>query len=214
MSKEVKKFTVNYNGEEIKPDEVMVPFEYTELDAENCSNPDCIKTVRQGGRYFKVIYKAVPQEWAKDAASALNLVQNEELSHYAVPNSVSMDTVGDEYGLELGKSPSAAEVFEKQDSLDENIRIFHEKVMLLIDKAPKIGYAVLLMFNGSKGAEFSEKLRLKHDGANKVRRVAERILLDGLMNTDLSCISCKRNNYTDIYREEAIDLLDEIVSNF
>lgn len=76
----------------------------------------------------------------------------------------------------------------------------------------KIGYAVLLMFNGSKGVEFSEKLRLKHDGANKVRRVAGRILVEGLMNTDLSSISCKRNNYTEVYREEALELLDDIIS--
>lgn len=60
MTKRVKKgFTVNYNGEAIRPGEVMIPFEYTELDAECCTNPECIKTVRVGGRNFKVIYKAV-----------------------------------------------------------------------------------------------------------------------------------------------------------
>lgn len=66
-----KGFKVNYNGEEIKPGEVMIPFEYTEGDAENCINPECIKTVRQGGRCFKVIYKAVPEEWAKEGKSAM-----------------------------------------------------------------------------------------------------------------------------------------------
>lgn len=213
MTKKDKKgFSVNYNGEEIKPGEVMIPFEYTEGDAENCTNPECIKTVRQGGRCFKVIYKAVPEEWGKEGKAAFNLVQNEALGHYDVPNSISMDEVADDYGLELGKAPSAEEVFEKKDSLEDNIRIFREKVTLLIEKAPKIGYAVLLMFNGSKGAEFSEKLRLKHDGANKVRRVADRILIEGLMNTDISSISCKRNNYTEVYREEALALLDDIIS--
>lgn len=190
----------------------MIPFEYTEDEAENCVNPECIKTIKKAGRYFRVIYKAVPEEWAKEGKSAFNLVQNETLGHNDVPNFVSMDAVGDEYGLELGKAPSAAEVFEKQDSLDESIRIFREKATLLIDKAPKIDYAVLLMFNGSKGAEFSEKLCLKHDGANKVRQMADRILVEGLMNTDLSGISCKRNNYTEIYREEALALLDEIIT--
>ena len=29
----MKKFTRNYNGEPIKANEVMVPFEYTELDS-------------------------------------------------------------------------------------------------------------------------------------------------------------------------------------
>lgn len=69
MTKRVKGFTANYNGEAIKPNEVMVPFEYTDGDAENCANAECIKTVKMGGRNFKVIYKAVPQEWEKDAKS-------------------------------------------------------------------------------------------------------------------------------------------------
>lgn len=214
MAKEVKKFTVNYNGEAIKPDEVMIPFEYTANDAENCINPECIKTVRQGGRCFKVIYKAVPKEWAKAGKSAFNLVQNEALGHYDIPNSVSMDAVADEYGLEFGKAPSAEEVYEQQESMDETVRIFREKMTLLIEKAPKIGYAVLLMFNGSKGAEFSEKLRLRHDGANKVRQAADRILIEGLLNSDLSSVRCKRSSYTEIYRKEALALLNDIISKF
>lgn len=213
MTTRVKKgFTANYNGEAIRPGEVMIPFEYTELDAECCTNSECIKTVRAGGRSFKVIYKAVPEKWAKDGKGAFNLAQNEILGHYDVPNSISMDAVGDEYGLEFGKTPSAAELYEEQDEWDENIRIFREKVSLLIEKAPKIGYAVLLIFNGSKGTEFSDKLRLKHDGANKVRQTADKILIDGLMNIDFNTVSCKNNKYTDVYREEALVLLDEIIS--
>lgn len=45
MTKRVKGFAANYNGEVIRPDEVMVPFEFTEVGAENITNPDCIKTV-------------------------------------------------------------------------------------------------------------------------------------------------------------------------
>lgn len=60
-------FTRNFNGEAIKPNEVMVPFEYTELEAEKVVNPECIRTIETAGQYFKVIYKAVPQEWAKRA---------------------------------------------------------------------------------------------------------------------------------------------------
>lgn len=213
MTKRVKKgFTANYNGKAIRPDEVMIPFEYTELDAECCTNPECIKTVRAGGRSFKVIYKAVPEEWARDGKGAFNLAQNEILGHYDVPNSVSMDAVGDEYGLEFGKAPSAADVLDKQEEWDENIRIFREKVSLLIEKAPKIGYAVLLIFNGSKGTEFSDKLRLKHDGANKVRQVADQLLVEGLMNIDFDVVSCKNSKYTEIYRQEAYELLGDIVS--
>lgn len=213
MTKRVKKgFTANYNGRAIRPGEVMIPFEYTELDAECCTNPECIKTIRAGGHSFKVIYKAVPEEWAKDGKGAFNLTQNELLGHYDVQNSVSMDAVGDEYGFEFGKTPSAAEMYEEQDEWNENIRIFREKVSLLIEKAPKIGYAVLLIFNGSKGTDFSDKLRLKHDGANKVRQVANQILVDGLLNIDCNAISCKNNKYTDVYREEALVLLNEIIS--
>ena len=92
-------FTRNFNGEAIKPNEVMVPFEYTELEAEKVVNPECIRTIETAGQYFKVIYKAVPQEWAKRAKSAFNLVQNEALGHYGISNSVSMDMLEDEYKI-------------------------------------------------------------------------------------------------------------------
>ena len=95
-----KRFTVNYNGEAIKPGEVMVPFEYTEGNVANCINPECIKTLRRGGKNFKAIYKAVPEEWAKDAKAAFNLVENETLGYYAISNSVSMDSAKDEYNLD------------------------------------------------------------------------------------------------------------------
>ena len=52
-------FTRNFNGEAIKPNEVMVPFEYTELEAEKVVNPECIRTIETAGQYIKVIYKAV-----------------------------------------------------------------------------------------------------------------------------------------------------------
>ena len=63
----MKTFTRNYNGEPIKANEVMVPFEYTELDAETVTNPECISTIKVGGKAFRVIYKAVDQAWEKDA---------------------------------------------------------------------------------------------------------------------------------------------------
>ena len=53
--KVVKAFTKNYNGEALKAGEKMIAFEYTELDAENCTNTECIKTIRKAGRSFKVI---------------------------------------------------------------------------------------------------------------------------------------------------------------
>ena len=102
-----KRFTVNYNGEAIKPGEVMVPFEYTEGNVANCINPECIKTLRRGGKNFKAIYKAVPEECAKDAKAAFNLVENETLGYYAISNSVSMDSAKDEYNLDLVSVQSA-----------------------------------------------------------------------------------------------------------
>ena len=160
-----------------------------------------------------MVYKAVPSEWEKEAKSAFNLIQNEELGHYAVPNSVSMDGARDEYGLEFGQAPSIEDIIEEQETLAESIRFFKEKMLLLIEKAPKIGYAVLLIFNGTKGAAFSAKLHLGHDGANKVRQVADKILVDGLLNMDIAAVGCKKNNYTEVYREEALALLDEILAD-
>ena len=50
----MKTFTRNYNGEPIKANEVMVPFEYTELDAETVTNPECISTIKVGGKAFRM----------------------------------------------------------------------------------------------------------------------------------------------------------------
>lgn len=211
MSKEAKKFTVNYNGEEIKPGEVMVPFEYTAGDAENCTNPDCVKTVKQGGRYFKVIYKAVPEEWAKDATSALNLVQNEELGHYAVPNSVSMDELQDEYEWNGDKNPAQNSPVE---DVVEALETFVELVQTLIEKSAKIGYAVLLMHTGIKGEEFYERMKLSHNPANLVQQQAESILHDGLANLNVDSIRCYRSKYDDQYRQEAYKLLDQIIKMY
>lgn len=55
----MKIFTRNYNGEPIKANEVMVPYEYTELDAKTVTNPECISSITVGKKSFRVIYKAV-----------------------------------------------------------------------------------------------------------------------------------------------------------
>lgn len=46
-----------------------------------------------------MIYKAVSECWAKVARSALNLVENEELGHYDIPNSISMDKLFDKFNF-------------------------------------------------------------------------------------------------------------------
>lgn len=207
-------FKKNFNGEDIKPGEVMIPFEYTELDGENCINKECIKTLTVGGKNFKVIYKAVPEAWAKTGTSALTLVQNEELGHYLVPNSVSMNAMEDEYGMAMGTSRSVEEEIMEKVELDETLNTFVELVVSLIDKSPKIGYAVLLLHTGIKGEEFYRKMRLSMNPANRVRQEAERILSDGLANFNVGSLTCYKNQYNDVYREEALQLLDKIVKMY
>lgn len=214
MTKTVKGFTRNYNGEVIKSGEVMIPFEYTELDAENCTNAECIKTVKQAGRNFKVIYKAVPEEWAKKGKSALNLIQNEVLGHYDVPNSVSMDGLQDDYELELAEIPSAEAIVMVAEDLDETLNTFVELMGTLIEKSAKIGYAVLLMHTGVKGEEFYGKMKLSHNPSNLVQKQAESILHGGLAHIDVSTIKCYKSQLEDEYRTEAYRLLEEIVKMY
>lgn len=214
MSKTVKNFTVNYNGEVVKPGEVMVPFPYAEGDAENCINPECIKTVKQGGRCFKVIYKAIPEQWAKVGNSALNLIQNEVLGHYNIPNSVSMDAMRDEYELELDKALSAEAVALEKEDLDETLNTFVELVQRVIEKSAKIGYAILLMHTGIKGEEFYGRMKLSHNPANLVQRQAESILHSGLANLDVNSIRCYKSQHEEEYRKEAYKLLEEIVKMY
>lgn len=215
MTKRVKKgFKANYNGEAIKPGEVMVPFEFTKDDAENGTNHDCIKTIRKAGRNFKVIYKAVPKEWEKDAKGAFNLVQNEALGHYDVPNSVSMDGLMDEYELDLGEVQSAESVVMEKIDRDETLNTFVELMHTLIEKSAKIGYAVLLMHTGIKGEEFYEKMRLSRNPANLVQQQAESILKGGLAHLNVSDLKGYKNQHEEEYSTEAYKLLDEIVKMY
>ena len=62
--------------------------------------------------------------------------------------------------------------------------------------------------------DFAAKLRLKHEGANNVRKVAEEILYNGLMNLDVELVQCKKNRYTEIYDKEARELLMHILEEF
>lgn len=213
-NKDKSGFKANYNGEAIKLGEVMIPFEFTEPDAENCTNPECIKIVRQGGKCFKVIYKAVPKEWAKTGKSALNLIQNEMLGHYTVPNSVSMDALKEEYDLELDKVLSAEDVMMEELDREELFNTFTELIHTLIEKSPKIGYAVLLLHTGIKGESFYEKMNLTHSPANLVRQQAEKILQGGLANFDINDIKSYKSKYDDLYREKAYEVLDKIIKMY
>lgn len=209
-----KPFTANYDGEPIKPGETMVPFPCGEYDEEACINKECIKTVYQGGKGFKVIYKAVPDKWAKTAKSALNLVQNEALGHYDVPNSISRDGVSDEYGLELGTAPSAEEETMKQNDLNETMAIFVNLVKALIEKSPKLGYAVMLVRTDVKGKAFYSRMCLSRDPANRIRQQAKSVLKAGLANFDVESITHYRSKNDDVYRREALKLLNTFVAMY
>lgn len=213
MATRVKNFTVNYNGEPIREGEVMVPFPYTDLDAECCVNRECISSVKQGGMIFRVIYKAVPERWAKVARSALNLIENEELGHYDIPNSVSADKLFDEFNLEVGTSPSAEDVLLGDDDPDLNdaLSTFADLVKSLISKSPKIGYAVLLLHSKIKGEEFYKRMRLTRDPANRLRLLAETILEGGLMSLDIGSLKCYKSSHDETYRKEALELLNHII---
>lgn len=203
----MKKFTRNYNGEPIKANEVMVPFEYTELDAKTVTNPECISSITVGKKSFRVIYKAVDQAWEKDARAAFNLYQNEELGHY----SVSRDALEDDYELELVSAPSAEDIIIAAESTNETVNTFVELVSRVIEKSPKIGYAVLLLHTGVKGAEFYEKMRLTKFPGNRLRQEAEEILKGGLVNFDVDGYKGYKSQFNEIYKEEAYALLNVII---
>ncbi len=210
----VKDFTANYNGDPIKPGEVMAPFPYTKLEAENCINRECIGSIQRGGRYFSVIYKAVPKDWDKTARSALGLVVNEELGHYSVPNSVSLDELSDEFDMEIGTSPSAEDeaLGDDEPDLDSSVSIFADLIKSLISKSPKIGYAVLLFHSKIKGEEFYKRMRLARTPANRVRQQAELIWDRGLQEFDINSLKCYKSPHDDTYRKEALELLDHIIA--
>ena len=79
------------------------------------------------------------QAWEKDARAAFNLYQNEELGHYAVPNSVSRDAMEDEYELEIVSAPSAEDIMMAVENTKDTINTFVELVSRVIEKSPKIG---------------------------------------------------------------------------
>lgn len=87
----------NYNGEKIKFEEILVPIMYSDFAESYCTNQECVKTISVGGRQFKVMYVAVPKEIAKYARNSFNLAVNEQLGHYTVRNSVSVNKLEDAY---------------------------------------------------------------------------------------------------------------------
>lgn len=207
------KIRFNYNGEPLKAGEVLVAHEYDPLFAEaNVTNPECVRTIRKAGRNFKVLYKAVPEEWAPVAKSQFNLVQNEQFGHYDIPNSTSMDAVEDDYDLSLASTPSAEEQIIGKEDAYETAAGFKERMQRIIKQSPKHGFAMLLVCQQVNGAEFAEKIRLKRNQANEVLREAKELLYKILKHIEVGDIKAYKSKNADYYREEAEKLLELILS--
>ena len=132
-------------------------------------------------------------------------------TNHAVPNSVSRDAMEDEYELEIVSAPSAEDIMMAVENTKDTINTFVELVSRVIEKSPKIGYAVLLLHTGVKGAEFYDKMRLSSFPGNRVRQEAEEILKGGLANFDVESYKGYKSKFNDIYREEAYALLNVII---
>ena len=129
MTSRVNSITRNYNNEPLKPGEVLVPTMYDAAFAKaHCTNPDCIKTISAAGRNFKVMYVAVPESVAKAARNSFNLTMNEQLGHYTVPNSVSIDQMADNYDLDLATVPSPEDMMIEHENKAETAAMFAELV--------------------------------------------------------------------------------------
>lgn len=212
MASRVNSITRNYNNEPLKPGEVLVPTMYDAAFAKaHCTNPDCIKSINVAGRNFKVLYMAVPESVAKAARSSFNLALNEQLGHYAVPNSVSIDQLTDDYDLDLASVPSPEDIMMECESKAETAAMFADLVHHLIDRSPKHGLAALLLLTDVKGAEFHEKMHLGHDAANTVRKQSENFLKAGLANINLDGLHVKQSKHNEYYRAEAYRLLDALL---
>ena len=212
IASRVNSITRNYNNEPLKPGEVLVPTMYDAAFAKaHCTNPDCIKSINVAGRNFKVLYMAVPESVAKAARSSFNLSLNEQLGHYTVPNSVSLDQLADDYDLDLASVPSPEDIMMERESKAETVTLFADLVHHLIDCSPKHGLAALLLLNDVKGAEFHEKMHLGHDAANTVRKQSADLLNEGLANINMDELHIKQSKHSEYYRAEAYRLLDALL---
>lgn len=206
---------LSYDYSSLKPNEVLVPFPYDEVFAKtNITNPDCIGYVTMCGKRFKVMYMPVDKKYEKVAKSALNLVENEALGHSRVPNSVSIDSLQDDYELSLATTPSPDEINAKKEQCQETLDKLVAILKSLIEKSPKHGLATLLRFFDVKGKDFQQELNLGHDAANTVRKQVDEYLAQGLGNIDIDAIKFKGSKNNDLYKEKAYRILDELIDMY
>ena len=77
-----KNVTVNYNGEPLKADEVLVFTPYDEEDVKNnVTNKESVVTITKAGKSVKAVLKAVPKEFEAVAKAQFNSWQREQQSN-------------------------------------------------------------------------------------------------------------------------------------
>ena len=194
---------LNYNGEPLKANEVLVPAYVDDLFiASNVTNPDSIITINLAGRSFRAVLMAVERKDEPIARAQFNYWQNDILGHYGHRmEEESIDDRAERDLPEYGSSPSAAVYAEEMLLLIDMMNV-------LINKAPQIAYSALLkMYGVDEMDEYQDKMKLKNNGSYKVLRLTKTIitnmLTNGINNVPVSRTT-KKDNY---YRAKAKTLL-------
>ena len=207
MAKRKKKnVTVNYNGEPLKPNEVLVLSHQDSLFIRtNVTNPDSIVTVTIAGVPFKAVLMAVDRKFKKIAKAQFNSWQNEEMGHLG--RRMKDESIEDRQERDLperGQTRSAEdEVIEKENLL--------EKFAELLKVDPQSAYAAMLKAYGVTGTEFGVKMKLKHNASNKAQNKMMS-LLEALVADQEVDIRANKTNKTEYYLKVAEELLAEIIS--
>lgn len=89
-----------------------------------------------------------------------------------------MDSLQDDYELNLATTPSPDEISAKNEQLQEILDKLVALLMLQSEKSPKHGLATLLRMFEVRGKEFQEELNLGHDATNTARKIIAWTLAD------------------------------------
>ncbi len=207
---EAKKTLLNYNGEPLKPGEVLVPMIKDDLFIRtNVTNPDSIITISESGTYSTAVLVAVPEEYAAVVRSVNNLIINEDLGHYAAKKgAVSIDEVRDEFELELNAVPSFEDSLFESDAMEMTRKLFDP----ILKKSPKHAAAMLLHLAKVQGKEFEEAMQLGHDAANTIHKAVSIIDEVGIAGFDVANLKANRSSKDADYLKLAYKLLDDLIN--
>lgn len=204
----------DYDGRILNDDEVLVGIPYDELYAkENITNPDCPSSMSMAGRRFKAMLVAVQKEFEKEGIAQMNYDTNEKLGHYSQKNTDDVDWNQDEKAQALYTTPSAEDVYFAQALGDENIISFKRRMKSIIEKAPRVGYAMLIIMEDPslKGERFYTKMRLGRSEASRIEGVAKECIHKVLHHKDVELKKMNKTRKDDFYRNEADRLIDVVV---